>query len=120
MPQEVHFDIPINESDRAERFYGGLFGWSFKKVPAPNMEYWVIRAAEGDALGGLIQRTGPDQTNVNYYTVDSIDEALARVGELGGRVVVGKTAIPYVGYNAQCVDSEGNPLGLWQNDKDAR
>ena len=120
MPQEVHFDIPINESERAEKFYGGLFGWSFKKVPAPNMEYWVIRAPEGDALGGLIQRSVTDQSSINYYTVDSIDEALAKVGELGGKVLVGKTAIPYVGYNAQCVDTEGNSLGLWQNDKDAR
>ena len=120
MSQEVHFDIPIDGSDRAERFYSGVFGWSFKKAPVPNMEYWVIRSAEGDALGGLVQRSAPEQTIINYYTVDSIDAALDKVTALGGSVVVGKTPIPHVGYNAQCIDSEGNSLGLWENDKEAR
>jgi predicted enzyme related to lactoylglutathione lyase len=120
MPQEIHFDIPIDQSERAEKFYGNLFGWSFQKVPVPNMEYWVIRAAEGDALGGLIQRSDGSQNIINYYTVDSIDEALGKIASLGGVVTVGKTAIPHVGYNAQCTDSEGNSFGLWQNDKEAR
>ena len=120
MPQEIHFDIPIDQSERAEKFYGDLFGWSFQKVPAPNMEYWVIRAAEGDALGGLIQRSSDRQSIINYYTVDSIDAALEKITGLGGKVTVGKAAIPHVGYNAQCADSEGNSFGLWQNDKEAR
>lgn len=120
MPQEIHFDIPIDQSDRAENFYRELFGWSFQKVPVPNMEYWVIRAGEGDALGGLIQRAGSSRVILNYYTVDSIDAALEKITDLGGKVTVGKTTIPHVGYNAQCFDSEGNAFGLWQNDKEAR
>ena len=120
MPQEIHFDIPIDQPDRAERFYNGLFGWTILKVPAPNMEYWVVRAAEGDSLGGLIQRTTPGQSTINYYTVPSIDEALERVQELGGKIAVPKSTIPHVGYNAQCADTEGNAFGLWQNDREAR
>ena len=120
MPQEIHFDIPIDQPERAERFYAQLFGWTMQKVPVPNMEYWVIRAAEGDALGGLIGRTSPGQTTINYYTVPSIDEALGKVQELGGRVTVPKAAIPHVGYNAQCADTEGNTFGLWENDRNAR
>ena len=120
MPQEVHFDIPIDQPDRAERFYSGLFGWSAQKVPVPNMEYWVLRAAEGDALGGLIKRAALGQGTVNYYTVPSIDQALGKVKELGGSIAVPKAAIPHVGYNAQCTDTEGNTFGLWENDRDAR
>ena len=120
MPQEIHFDIPIDQPDRAEKFYGELFGWSFQKVPAPNTEYWVVRAAEGDALGGLIQRAAPGQAPLNYYTVPSIDEALEKIGGLGGTITVPKAAVPHVGYNAQCTDSEGNTFGLWENDRNAR
>ena len=120
MPQEIHFDIPIDQPERAERFYSQLLGWSMQKAPVPNMEYWVIRAAEGDALGGLIKRTAPGQVSINYYTVPSIDEALKKVGDLGGRVSVAKSAIPHVGYNAQCIDTEGNAFGLWENDRSAR
>ena len=118
MPQEVHYDIPIDQPERAERFYSQLFGWTTQKVP--NMDYWVLRAAEGDALGGLIKRTARGQATINYYTVPSIDEALRKVQELGGRVVVPKTAIRRVGYNAQCADTEGNIFGLWENDPNAR
>ena len=120
MPQEIHFDIPIDEPERAEKFYSQLFGWTMQKVPVSNMEYWVLRAAEGDALGGLIGRTAPGQTIINYYTVPSIDEAVGKVQELGGTVTVPKTAIPHVGYNAQCTDTEGNNFGLWENDNSAR
>ena len=120
MPQEIHFDIPIDEPERAERFYSQLFGWTAQKVPVPNMEYWVLRAAEGDALGGLIKRTAAGQSTVNYYTVASIDDALRKVQELGGKVAAPKTPIPHVGYNAQCTDTEGNTFGLWENDRDAK
>ena len=120
MPQEIHFDIPIDQAERAERFYGQLFGWTMQKVPVPNMEYWVIRAADGDALGGLIGRSDSGQTTLNYYTVTSVDDALRQVEGLGGRITVPKAAIPHVGYNAQCTDTEGNPFGLWENDRDAR
>ena len=120
MPQEIHFDIPIDQPERAELFYGGLFGWSMQKVPVPNMEYWVVRAAEGDALGGLIKRTSPAQSVVNYYTIPSIDDALAKVQKLGGQIAVPKTTIPHVGYNAQCTDTEGNTFGLWENDRNDR
>ena len=120
MPQEIHFDIPIERPERAERFYSRLFGWTMEKVPVPDMEYWVIRGAEGDALGGLIRRTTSDQAPVNYYTVSSIDEALEKVLDMGGRVAVPKAAIPYTGYNARCTDTEGNDFGLWENDRNAR
>ena len=120
MPQEIHFDIPVDQPERAERFYSQLFGWSVQKVPVPDMEYWVVRAAEGDALGGLIKRAAPGQAIINYYTVPSIDEALQKVQSLGGKVTVPKAAIPHVGYNALCSDTEGNSFGLWENDRNAR
>lgn len=120
MSQEIHFDIPIDQPDRAQWFYGQLFGWTMEKVPVPQMEYWVIRASDGEALGGLVQRVDSNQTTVNYYTVPSIDEALRNVEELGGGITVPKSAIPYVGYNAQCTDTEGNTFGVWENDHSAR
>ena len=120
MPREIHFDIPINEPERAERFYNRLLGWTMQKAPVPNLEYWVIRAPQGEALGGLIKRTAPGQSTINYYTVASIDESLRNVEKLGGKVTVPKAAIPHVGYNAQCVDTEGNTFGLWENAPNAR
>ena len=120
MPQEIHFDIPVDDAERAQAFYAELFGWTAQKAPVPDMEYWVIRASEGDALGGLIKRTAPGQTPINYYTVPSIDKAMGKLEKLGRKVTAPKAAILHVGHNAQCTDTEGNAFGLWENNRDAR
>lgn len=43
MPTVQHFDIPIDDLDRAQ-FYKAVFGWAMKKVsnPAnPQAELWM-------------------------------------------------------------------------------
>ena len=35
MPTVQHFDIPIDDLDRAQKFYKGVFGWGMKKVSNP-------------------------------------------------------------------------------------
>lgn len=42
-----------------------------------------------------------------------------KVTDLGGKVIVPKTAVPGVGYFAVCMDTENNPFGLWRTDPDA-
>jgi predicted enzyme related to lactoylglutathione lyase len=50
----------------------------------------------------------------NYVEVDSVDVALARAVELGGREIEKKDEIPGVGWWAVIADTEGNELGLFQ------
>ena len=57
---------------------------------------------------------------MNYIDVDSVDGYVKKIGELGGRVVVPKMAVPGQGYTAVCLDTEGNFFGLWQDDKEAK
>ena len=47
--------------------------------------------------------------------VPDIDAALARITELGGSVVLGKTPVGDMGFAASFRDTEGNVIGLWQN-----
>jgi predicted enzyme related to lactoylglutathione lyase len=30
----VWFEVPADDLDRAKKFYGSLFGWTFAKIPA--------------------------------------------------------------------------------------
>lgn len=34
MPRPIHFEIHAADPERAQRFYGALFGWSFTPVEA--------------------------------------------------------------------------------------
>jgi predicted enzyme related to lactoylglutathione lyase len=47
--------------------------------------------------------------------VDDIDEALEKIGTLGGTTVSAKQAVGDMGFSAYFKDPEGNLMGLWQN-----
>jgi len=125
MPTVVHFEIPADDSGRAQTFYRELFGWRIEKYAgdaAP--DYWMITTttAEGrDGVeGGMMQRQHPDQRITVYIDVPSLDEYLVKVVDLGGQVVFPKTAVPAFGYFAVCLDTENNGFGLWENNPAAR
>ena len=120
MPQDVHFDIPVDSPERAQQFYSQLFGWKMRKVSLPGYDYWLLRSAQDENLGGMLQRTSADQYPVNFFPVPDINVAIAQVTALGGNLVVAKRAVPRAGYSAQVSDTEGNIFGLWQNDPAAR
>ncbi|MGD8475030.1 MAG: ATP-binding protein [Anaerolineae bacterium] len=61
--------------------------------------------------GGIIPRSAPTQPIGCYFVVPSIDKALVRIQELGGKVFVPKTAVPGMGYCACCIDPENNYFG---------
>jgi uncharacterized protein len=117
--QIQHIEFPADDLERAARFYSELFGWEVS--PMQGMEgYLVFRTlAAGEPSGGegggigLRGQAVLDMVTV-YVTVDSLDVALARVPELGGSVQTGKTQIPGFGSYAIVHDSEGNPLGIYE------
>jgi len=119
MPTIVHFEIPADDTERAKKFYTDLFGWEIKKVP--EMDYWMITTSgEKQVDGGMMKRQEPHQPITNYIDVPSIDEYAAKVGQLGGKVVVPKAAVPTYGWFAVCLDTENNAFALWQSDKNAK
>ena len=70
--------------------------------------------ADGDgAIGQRGDSTG-DKLRI-YVTVDSIDDAVAKVPGLGGKVTTPKTDIPGQGWYAVVEDSEGSEIGLYEN-----
>jgi uncharacterized protein len=129
MGRLIHFEIHADNPERAMRFYGALFGWSFTAW-AGSSSYWSVRTGEKGEPGidgGLLQRRGPppaENQPVNAYPctvgVERLDETLARVASLGGQVAVAKMPIPGVGWLAYAKDTEGNIFGLMQNDSTAR
>lgn len=116
----VHFEIPANDPEKLAAFYRQLFDWTIERTPG--MDYWLINSvAEGQpgANGGMMKRQNPEQTPVNYYSVESVEAFSQNVQSLGGAVVVPKQAVPQVGYFALCLDPEGNQFAIFEDDSSA-
>lgn len=117
----VHFDIGADDMARARNFYEKLFGWSFMQVPPPMDHYLLIGTAGLDGRpgvgGGLMKREEQGRTGItNFMGVASVEESLCKVKELGGQALSGRLTVPGFGYMAMCLDTEGNPFGLFQED----
>jgi predicted enzyme related to lactoylglutathione lyase len=110
----THIDIPVDDMERATGFYGALFGWSISAPPGFE-GYPMWQAPNAISGGGFGQRDEGFQYPRSYVEVDSIDDALARVVELGGTVVVPRSPINDTSSWAAFADTEGNRLGLYEN-----
>lgn len=123
MPTIVHFDISADNIERAKDFYSRLFGWKIEKSPGTT-EYYLIetRTSTGEKglTGGIAKREKPYQKITNFIEVPSIDESIAKVKKLGGKIIEPKTAIPTVGYIAGCIDTEDNVFGIIEIDKNTK
>lgn len=118
----VHFEVPFDDGDRARSFYKGAFDWQLMEMP--EMGYTIVTTGpSGDAgpteagfiNGGMLARTdAATRGPVLVVDVPSIEESLARIGELGGTTVVGRTPVGEMGFAAYFTDPEGNVMGLWE------
>jgi hypothetical protein len=115
------FEIPADNPERAKAFYSNLFGWKISPFPGGG-DYWHIDTGGGEDTpdGALKSRKHPKERVVNYVAVDSVDKFADKISKLGGKICMGKTAVPQMGYFAVCQDTEGNAFGIWQSDTNAK
>jgi len=112
--QLSHFSINVNDSDRAQSFYGSIFGWAFTAWGPPG--FFLIETG-GGAHGSMQQRVSPLEGRSNpgwecTVSVNDVDETSAKVLEAGGTVHFPKSTIPGVGDIATFWDTEGNYFSI--------
>jgi len=116
----MHFEIPANDVERLKEFYTELFGWGMTTGAEMPGYVMVETRTDGQGIdGGIMKKQDAQQKPVNYVMVESVSQYSDKAKELGGTVVMAKTPIPKMGYFAVCLDPEGNPVGLFEADKDA-
>jgi predicted enzyme related to lactoylglutathione lyase len=115
-----HFEIPVDDPDRAEKFYASVFGWTFERYPGAPEYYGMANTGDSEpGINGALFQRGSDSETTLTMGVDSIEEATARIVAEGGKVIQDKTPIPGMGWFATCQDTEGNKIGLFTNDPNA-
>jgi len=128
MPRPIHFEIHAENPERAQRFYTGMFGWTF--TAWGDQQYWLIKTGDPGQPGidgGLLPRPGPapiqgQGVNAFVCTVDvaNVDQAVSRAQSLGGSVALPKMPVPGIGWLVYVIDTEGNIFGMMQNDPGAK
>ena len=123
MPNEIkHFAINADDTDRAQGFYGDVFGWTFTPWGPPG---FAMIETGGDLKGALQQRREllPDtRTNGFEGTIAverDVDEVADAVRAAGGKVLMEKTTIAGVGDLIFFADTEGNIAGAMRYDPSA-
>lgn len=122
MPKIVHFEINAENLLRAKTFYESVFDWKVEKWEGP-MEYWVIEAGKEDEEGingGLQKREDPDDQVFNYIQVSKVEDFKNKIEQFGGTIESPKIAVPGVGYFYMFKDTEGNKLGIMEEDENAK
>jgi predicted enzyme related to lactoylglutathione lyase len=97
-------------ADRAERFYGPVFGWRLSRTdPASHYFDTVPKVGIFDEAAAFGHPVEPDATL--YLAVDALAPVLARVEQLGGQAGSGAQDMgPY--FSARCTDDQGTEFGL--------
>ena len=118
----VHFEIPAKDVDKLKQFYEQVFGWKIIQYPSP-LDYWIIQTVPVDengaplrpgVNGGMFRKQESEIKPINYISVESINDYLAVIQKLGGKVISPKQEVPNVGWIAAAEDPEGNQFALIQ------
>lgn len=129
MNRVVHFEIQVDEPERAIKFYKDVFGWTFERWG--EQKYWMLMTAEKDSKepginGGLLPRPCPapavgQGTNAFVCTVqvEDFDEMAKKIEAAGGVVAMPKFALPKMAWQGYFLDTEGNTFGIHQPDENA-
>ncbi|MBK9168087.1 MAG: VOC family protein [Bryobacterales bacterium] len=113
-------ELGTTDTTAAEAFYRGLFGWDAQRHPMPQGGEYLMWKLEGAQAGGGY-RLSPQQLEMHvpphwllYVCVEDAAAAVARVNELGGKVLMGPSPVGENGIIAVVQDPQGAYLGLWQ------
>lgn len=117
-------DVQLPDLEAGKRFYGELFGWTFRAGDGFRTGDG-FRAGGGpyaDALSGgaLVAALAAKQDGRMptawgvYFATDDITASVARVREAGGQLITEPVRAGRLGALAQAADPGGAVFGLWQ------
>lgn len=106
-------ELAARDTQASKKFYGDLFGWSFKDTPTAvaNSGNYIEFAKNGTNYGGILPMS-PEWGNIPphwaiYFMVPDVDACVAKTKELGGDVCLPPFDAPGVGRIAMITEPAG-------------
>lgn len=108
-----HIEIPTTNFQKAKKFFGGVFGWTFED--RPEIKYVLFKTGGSPNGGFYLVKKMPKKGQVNVYIeVEDIDAILKEIKKAKGKVLLKKTQVGSMGWFAQFATPDGCFLSLWQ------
>jgi predicted enzyme related to lactoylglutathione lyase len=124
MDSVVHFELPFEDATKVRSFYGNVFGWQMLQI---DPGYYMVTTAPSDERGlpqevgtingGLKKRSDSAETPVLVVRVASVEDAIQKATDAGGKIILPRQTIGEWGTYARIADPEGNVVGLWEEKK---
>ncbi len=111
-------DLSTSDTDRAQAFYGAVFGWTFEAT-GPDYGGYINASKDGRLVAGLMQKdpqvdaAAPDAWTTYFHT-DDIQASAVAVKSAGGTTCVEPMEVKDKGWMAIGTDPSGAFFGLWQ------
>jgi predicted enzyme related to lactoylglutathione lyase len=115
----VYFEIPVNDMNRAIKFYTTVFNFDLNKEIIDKNEMALFPFVDensgisGALAKGEIYKPTKDGV-VIYFKTQNIDETLKLATSNGGQILYPKTDNG-IGFVAEFEDTEGNRIALYQS-----
>ena len=111
------FEIPVDDLDRARKFYESVFDVELNLLEMGPMKMFQFPMVDGiyGTGGTLVKAAGsrPSQEGtLVYFSVGDIDGTLKKIIAGGGEIILPKMSIGEYGVVARFEDSEGNRVAL--------
>jgi len=113
----MHFEIPCDNPEKTMNFFKEVFDWNFTQ--SGTEQYWFANTGDENSRGingAFVKKRDPKMSITNSIYVEDIDEAIKKIEQCGGEVVVPKKPIPTLGWLAFFTDPDGNVHGILQHD----
>ena len=117
----IWFEIYVDNTKRAQKFYETILNVQLNELPMPEMNqsmemlFFPSNMEQHGASGALVKmdgfKAGGNSTVIYFHSEDCTTEQ-NRVETAGGKVVQPKMSIGEYGFISLCIDTEGNMFGL--------
>ena len=127
----IWYELMTPDPEGAKAFYDALIGWNVEAQSQFPNGYRMIGRSDGKFAGGILplndemQQHGAKPTWLGYILVPDVDDAVAKIGQEGGKTFMAAFDIPEVGRVALVADPQGAPFYIMTplpraNDPDAK
>lgn len=111
-------DLMTTDTDKAKKFYGELFGWTFEAGDQETYGGYITASRNGKSVAGMMQKTAeqagfPDVWST-YLRADDAAATAEAVKAHGGQVYMEPMEVPEQGKMAMFADVGGASIGVWE------